>query len=58
MVLFSRIEGKVHPSEQILRLSSFIIILLALLYMRDRLRKINEYYDERSISYSDFSIII
>jgi hypothetical protein len=32
--------------------------MLALLYMRDKIRKTNEYYDERSTNYSDFSLLV
>jgi hypothetical protein len=58
MVLFARIEDKVRTDEHIIRLSSFITLLFVLLYMRDSFRKIGEYYDERSTSYSDFSVLV
>jgi len=31
---------------------------MALLYMRDTIKKTNDYYDERTTSLSDYSIII
>jgi hypothetical protein len=35
-----------------------VIQLLGLIYIRDMLRKTNDYYDERTTSLSDYSVII
>jgi len=47
MVKFSRIELTLSTDERLLRVTSFIVQLLILLYIRDILRKTNQYYDER-----------
>jgi hypothetical protein len=41
-----------------MRITSFIIHLFTLLYIRDNILKTKEYYDERTTSLSDFSFII
>jgi hypothetical protein len=57
-VSIARLEYEVTPSEQIIRVLSFVIQLLALVYIRDKLTKANAYYDEITTSMSDYSIII
>jgi hypothetical protein len=44
--------------EQILRIISFIMHLGFLIYMRDKIMKLEAYYDERSTTLTDYSIII
>ncbi len=39
-------------------MTSFVIQIFALFYIRDVLRKTNEYYDERTTSLSDYSIFL
>jgi hypothetical protein len=53
----SRIDSIIDEEEIILRITSFIIHLLALLYIRDNINKTMQYYDERMTSLSDFSLI-
>lgn len=42
----------------ILRISSFVLQLLALMYIRDNIRKKYEYFDERKKSLSHYSLLI
>lgn len=42
----------------ILRIASFVIHMLALIYIRDNIRKTIEYYDEKTTSLSDYSFLI
>lgn len=44
--------------EEVIRIVSFVFTLFYLLYMRDRLRKLSAYYDERNTSLSDYSIMM
>ena len=41
-----------------MRIMSFILQLLALVYIRDNILKTMEYYNERTTSLSDFSVVI
>jgi hypothetical protein len=41
-----------------MRIVCFIAHILALIYIRDAIRKTYEYYDEKTTSLSDYSIII
>lgn len=54
----SRIDNVIDLEEILLRITSFIIHFLALLYIRDNINKTMQYYDERMTSLSDFSLII
>jgi hypothetical protein len=58
LLRFMRTELSVTREEVVLRLSSFLIHLMALLYMRDTIKKTNDYYDERTTSLSDYSVMI
>jgi hypothetical protein len=58
LIRFMRTESHVSRDEIILRLSSFLIHLMGLIYMRDTIKKTNDYYDERTTSLSDYSILI
>lgn len=42
----------------ILRISSFVLQLLALMYIRDNIRKKYEYFDERAKSLSHYSLVL
>jgi hypothetical protein len=44
--------------EQLLRIISFIIHLGFLIYMRDKIIKLESYYDERTTSLSDYAVIL
>jgi hypothetical protein len=58
LIIFSRIEDHVDGAEMILRIASFVIHMLALIYIRDNIRKTIEYYDEKTTSLSDYSFLI
>ena len=58
MVRFSRIEKEVTAEEEIARIISWIVQLAYLIYMRHEIMKTAEYYDERSTTPSDYSIMI
>jgi hypothetical protein len=58
MVLLARTDLAVTEDEAIVRVTSFAVQLLMLLYIRDILMKTKQYYDERDISPSDFSILV
>lgn len=51
-------EYNITVPEQIIRVASFIIQMLALVYIRDKLTKANSYYDEITTSMSDYSVIL
>lgn len=57
-VSIARLEYVIGWPESILRVGSFLLQLCALIYIRDKLTKANAYYDERSTSLSDFSVIL
>lgn len=52
-----RAEAEVTPKETLLRITSFIIQLLGLLYIRDTILKTLQYYEERSTLISDFAVM-
>lgn len=58
MVFFSRVDRKVGLEEQIIRGASFVIHLILLVYIKDKLTKLNEYFDERMVTPSDFAIMV
>lgn len=58
MVEISRIEMHVSNGEVVIRVCSFIIQLAVLMYIRDLIGKTRSYYDERTCSLSDYSIIV
>jgi hypothetical protein len=55
--MFMRAETEVSEKEALLRISSFIIQLLGLLYIRDTILKTLQYYEERNTLISDFSVM-
>ena len=58
LVSISRIDSTVTMEEDILRISSFIIHLCTLIYIRDLITKTESYYDERTCSLSDYSMLL
>ena len=58
MVEMSRVEADVAMDEQILRIMSFVLHLCFLIYLRDKLIKLESYYDERTTSLSDYAVIM
>jgi hypothetical protein len=58
LIRFVRTEEEVTHPEAILRVCSFVIHLLGLIYVRDTINKTRNYYDERTTLLSDFSVIL
>ena len=58
MVEMSRIEKTVPFEEQLLRIISFLLQLCFLIYMRDKIIKLEAYYDERTCSITDYAVIM
>ena len=58
MVLLSNISSSLTTDEHIIRLTSFLTLLVMLIYIRDHFTKTWMYYDERYTTYGDFSILI
>lgn len=58
MVDLSRVEKKVTYDELLIRVAGFVIHLILLIYIRDKLIKLKEYFDERTASPSDYSMMI
>ena len=58
MVRFARIIGKVDNPEIVARVFAFALHLVVLLYIRDLMAKTRSYYDERTCSLSDYSILL
>lgn len=58
MVRFARIIEKVDNAEIVTRVFAFVLHLAVLLYIRDLMAKTRSYYDERTCSLSDYSILL
>ncbi len=58
MLFYSRLEKDIDYNEMLIRFSSFMIHLLLLIYMRDKLVKLKEYFDERITSPSDYTLLM
>jgi len=59
MIFFSRLEYDVPADENAIRATSFIMQLFFLLYLRDRLTKLNSSYQERREPLvSDFALLV
>ena len=58
MILLSTIDLHLTTEEHILRISSFVTLLIALIYMRDHFTKTWRYYDERETTYANFAIFM
>jgi hypothetical protein len=57
LIMFMRAETVVTTKESLLRICSFIIQLLGLIYIRDTILKTLKYYEERNTLISDFAVI-
>ena len=58
MILLSTIDLHLTTEEHILRISSFVTLLLALIFLRDNFTKTWRYYAERETTYSNFAIFM
>lgn len=58
MVTYSQIDHTVPDGEVVVRIFSFIIQLAMLAYIRDLITKTRDYYDERTCSLSDYSVLV
>ena len=58
MIRIGRVESEVSIAEIILRITSFVMHLFTLIYIRDNVKKTIEYYDEKTTSLSDFSLLL
>jgi uncharacterized protein YbcV (DUF1398 family) len=58
MLYLSRIPKEIDNAEVVVRVFSFIVQLGVLLYVRDLITKTRNYYDERTCSLSDYSILL
>jgi hypothetical protein len=58
MLYLSRMSKTVDNAEVVVRVFSFIVQLAVLLYIRDLISKTRNYYDERTCSLSDYSILV
>lgn len=54
----ARIDATVTNYEEVLRIISWVVHFFGLMYIRNRLVKLEKYYNERTASFVDFSIII
>ncbi len=57
MIVYAEISGTVTNGQVVVRIFSFIIHVAMLLYIRDLITKTRNYYDERTCSLSDYSIL-
>lgn len=58
MVVVSSTQDVVTFDEKLLRVASFVIHLILLIYIRDKLEKLQEYFDERMTSPGDYSVLL
>ncbi|EFX59898.1 hypothetical protein DAPPUDRAFT_346550 [Daphnia pulex] len=58
MVYFARIVEETDDAEVVSRVFAFILHLGVLLYIRDLITKTRNYYDERTCSLSDYSVLV
>lgn len=58
MLEFASLQENVDSEEIILRIIGFIAHFLFLIYMRDNLMKLEAYYDERTTSHSDYTVMM
>lgn len=56
--MIARTDKVSKDYEVILRICSFIIHVLALLYIKDKISKTWEYYDEMESDLSDYAVIV
>lgn len=57
-LMIARTDKVSNVYENVLRICSFIIHVLALLYIKDKIIKTWAYYDERESDLSDYTVII
>lgn len=57
MVYWANTDKTVNNYYNLLRVSSFIIHMAALLYIKDKILKAFDYYDERENDLSDYSVL-
>jgi hypothetical protein len=58
MIVYAEISGTVTNGEVVVRIFSFIIQFGMLLYIRDLITKTRNYYDERTCTLSDYSVLV
>lgn len=58
MLYLSGMNKKVNNAEIVVRIFSFVVQFGFLLYIRDLITKTRNYYDERTCSLSDYSILV
>lgn len=58
MIYVSALEEYLSRYEVVIRVASFIVQLLTLIYIRDKIRKTFAYYDERRTTLSDYSLLV
>lgn len=58
MIYISSINSHLENAEVLVRIFSFVVHIGVLLYIRDLITKTRNYYDERTCSLSDYSIIV
>jgi hypothetical protein len=58
MLYLSRMSKEVDNAEVVVRVFSFVVQFGVLLYIRDLITKTRNYYDERTCSLSDYSILV
>ncbi len=58
MLSLSRLSNRVDNADVVVRVFSFVVQLGVLLYIRDLISKTRNYYDERTCSLSDYSILV
>jgi hypothetical protein len=56
--MIARTDKAQKDYEIVLRIGSFIIHVLALLYIKDKIIKTWEYYDEMESDLSDYAVIV
>lgn len=56
--MIARTDKTQKDYEMVLRVGSFIIHVLALLYIKDKIIKTWEYYDEMESDLSDYAVIV
>jgi hypothetical protein len=56
--LIARTDKTQKDYEIVLRIGSFIIHVLALLYIKDKIIKTWEYYDEMESDLSDYAVMV
>lgn len=58
MVFMSSVSDHLSGIEMILRITSFLTLLVCLIYLRDIFTKTWKYYEEKNITYSKFAVLL